>query len=81
MVTTSIWVAETWNGLNAVQKLKEEGLENVEAIQLDVTNQESVTAARSEIGKRTAVLDILINNAGINGIVNGDKPIMHKATS
>ncbi|MGX5854315.1 SDR family NAD(P)-dependent oxidoreductase [Dyadobacter jiangsuensis] len=70
------------NGLNAVQKLKEEGLENVEAIQLDVTNQESVAAARSEIGKRTAVLDILINNAGINGIVfDGNTPIMHKAVS
>ena len=69
-------------GLNAAQKLTDEGLENFEVIQLDVTDQQSVSAARSEIGKGTAVLDILINNAGINGIVfEGDTPIMHKAIS
>lgn len=68
------------NGLQAEKILKGEGLENVEAIQLDVTDQGSVTKARYEIGKRTEVLDILINNAGINGITfNGDTPIMHTA--
>lgn len=41
-------------GMNAAQKLADEGLENFEVIQLDVTDQESVNAARSEIGKRTA---------------------------
>ena len=55
------------NGLAAVEKLKAEGLNEVEAIQLDVTNDESVKAARAEIGKKTEVLDVLINNAGING--------------
>jgi NAD(P)-dependent dehydrogenase (short-subunit alcohol dehydrogenase family) len=66
-------------GLNAAQKLTDEGLENFEVILLDVTDQESVNAARSEISKRTAVLDILINNAGINGIVfDGDTPIMQR---
>lgn len=55
------------NGIQAVEKLKNEGFENIEAIQLDVTNQESVNAARIEIGNKTNVLDILINNAGING--------------
>ena len=55
------------NGIDAVNKLKAEGIKNVEAIQLDVTNDESVKAARTEIGKKTKELDILINNAGIYG--------------
>lgn len=69
------------NGLDAVEKLKAEGLEHLEAIELDVTDQQSVDNARTEIGKKTAGLDVLINNAGINGIkFNGDTPIMHTAT-
>lgn len=55
------------NGLEAVKKLKAQGLDRVKAVQLDITNQESVNTARAEIGKKTEVLDILINNAGING--------------
>ncbi len=55
------------NGLGAVNKLKSEGLNNVEAIQLDITGDESVKKARTEICKHTKKLDILINNAGIYG--------------
>lgn len=55
------------NGVEAVDKLKAEGLNNVAAIQLDVTDEESVINARKEIGKKTEVLDILINNAGVFG--------------
>lgn len=55
------------NGAEAVDKLKAKGLNNVEAIQLDITDDESVIKARKEIGKKTKVLDILINNAGIYG--------------
>jgi NAD(P)-dependent dehydrogenase (short-subunit alcohol dehydrogenase family) len=55
------------NGLKAVEKLKAEGLHEVEAVQIDVSDQESVRAARAEIGKKTDVLDVLINSAGING--------------
>ena len=55
------------NGLEAVRKLKAEGLKHVEAIRLDITNDESVRNARAEIGNKTKVLDILINNAGIYG--------------
>lgn len=58
---------ELENGQQAVEKLKAEGLNQVEAIQLDVSDSESVQAARVEIGKKTDVLDALINNAGING--------------
>lgn len=55
------------NGQEAVEKLKAEGLNQVEAIQLDVSDGESVKAARAQIGKKTQVLDVLINNAGISG--------------
>jgi NAD(P)-dependent dehydrogenase (short-subunit alcohol dehydrogenase family) len=55
------------NGEAAVNKLKAEGLTAVKAIQLDVTNDESVRSAREEIEKKTKTLDILINNAGIYG--------------
>ena len=55
------------NGLEAVEKLKAEGLTDVEAIQIDVSDDESAKAARAEIGKKTEVLDVLINNAGISG--------------
>lgn len=55
------------NGLEAVKKLKADGLSEVELILIDVSDQRSVDAARAEIGKKTDVLDALINNAGING--------------
>ena len=55
------------NGLQAVEKLNAENLTNVEVIQIDVTDDNSVKNARTEIGKKTDTLDVLINNAGING--------------
>lgn len=54
-------------GTIAVKQLHTEGLTNVEAVQLDVTDDESVKNARILVGKKTEVLDVLINNAGING--------------
>lgn len=55
------------NGSTAVEKLKAEGIYNIEAITLDVTNPKSILEARETIGKKTEVLDVLINNAGISG--------------
>jgi len=55
------------NGNEAVAKLKAEGLTEVEAVQIDVSDEASVKAARVEVGKKTDVLDVLINNAGISG--------------
>ena len=55
------------NGQAAVATLQAEGLPNVEAIQLDVADEASVKAARAQIGSKTDVLDVLINNAGISG--------------
>ena len=54
-------------GLQAVEKLKAEVLTKVEVIQIDVTDANSVKNAREEVGKKTNVLDVLINNSGISG--------------
>ncbi|WP_158800116.1 SDR family oxidoreductase [Pedobacter sp. L105] len=55
------------SGLAAVEKLRTKGIENIEAIQLDVTDQGSINSARKTIGKKSDVLDVLVNNAGISG--------------
>jgi NAD(P)-dependent dehydrogenase (short-subunit alcohol dehydrogenase family) len=54
-------------GNHAVEELKNEGLNHVAAVEIDVTSADSVGAARIEIGKKTNVLDVLINNAGMSG--------------
>lgn len=54
-------------GLEAAEKLTFLGFANVKAIQLDVTNNASVMTAFNQIKKHGHSLDILINNAGING--------------
>ena len=54
-------------GIKAVEQLKSEGLHQVEVIALDVTDDLSVQKAREEVGKSIDALDVLINNAGING--------------
>jgi NAD(P)-dependent dehydrogenase (short-subunit alcohol dehydrogenase family) len=56
-------------GTKAVNELKGEGLTNVEAIQLDVTDQRSIDAAHAQIAQKGNGLDVLINNAGISGVL------------
>jgi NAD(P)-dependent dehydrogenase (short-subunit alcohol dehydrogenase family) len=51
------------NGEEAVAQLKAEGLTNVQVLQIDVSNPESVAQAAAQITE----LDVLINNAGILG--------------
>jgi NAD(P)-dependent dehydrogenase (short-subunit alcohol dehydrogenase family) len=41
--------------------------DHVEAIQIDISNEDSVKEARKVLGTKTEVLDVLINNAGISG--------------
>lgn len=59
-------------GQRAVNDLKKEGLTNVEFVQLDVTDINSVPAAYNIIKTKFNHLDILINNAGILGAVPQD---------
>lgn len=55
------------NGLDALNKLNAEGFTNVELLQIDVTNDLSVNNARQKVEAKIDNLDVLINNAGING--------------
>ncbi|WDF45334.1 SDR family oxidoreductase [Chryseobacterium sp. KACC 21268] len=55
------------NGESAVKQLKDAGFQNTKAIRLDVTDIISIENARKEIGEQVNILDVLINNAGING--------------
>ncbi len=55
------------NGLEAVQKLHHQGIFNVESIQFDVTNVNTVREARQLLETKIGSLDILINNAGTGG--------------
>lgn len=54
-------------GQQAVNQLQSEGLNQVEPIEIDVDQIESIKAAREVLGRKTKVLDVLINNAGIHG--------------
>ncbi len=54
-------------GSDAINKLKDAGISNVELIEIDVTDINSIKQARQKLENETEVLDILINNAGISG--------------
>lgn len=54
-------------GSEAVKKLNDSGISNVELIEIDVTNIDSIEKARQELETKTGTLDVLINNAGIAG--------------
>ncbi len=55
------------NGNEAVKKLNNEGITNVETVVIDVADSNSVRQARQELEGRIGSLDMLINNAGIPG--------------
>jgi len=54
-------------GEQAVSQLHSEGLTQVEPIEIDVNDSESIKAAREVLGQKTDALDVLINNAGVSG--------------
>jgi NAD(P)-dependent dehydrogenase (short-subunit alcohol dehydrogenase family) len=58
---------EKIKGLDAVNKLKASGISNVESIEIDVTNIDSIKKAKQELESKIGALDVLINNAGIAG--------------
>jgi NAD(P)-dependent dehydrogenase (short-subunit alcohol dehydrogenase family) len=55
-------------GKAVVKGLNENGFENIQAIEIDVTNPDSILAAKSIVENEKGKLDILINNAGISGV-------------
>ncbi|WP_261511415.1 SDR family oxidoreductase [Chryseobacterium paludis] len=54
-------------GEAVVEELNQNGYQNIKAIEIDVTNPDSVAAAKNIVEKEQGKLDILINNAGILG--------------
>lgn len=54
-------------GNEAIAQLYAEGLNRVEAIEINVDQIESIEKARVILGEKIKVLDVLINNAGIGG--------------
>jgi NAD(P)-dependent dehydrogenase (short-subunit alcohol dehydrogenase family) len=57
-------------GQQAVRQLGQAGFDDVHFIEIDVTRQDTITAAAQQIESRYGRLDILMNNAGVN--VRGD---------
>lgn len=53
-------------GQQAVRQLEQAGLGGVQFIEIDVTKQDTITAAAQLIASRYGRLDILLNNAGVN---------------
>lgn len=56
-------------GEEIVEDLTEKGFQNIKAIEIDVTHPVSVLKAKEQIEDEQGKLDILINNAGILGVI------------
>ena len=50
-----------------VKELNENGFDNIKAIEIDVTNPDTILTAKNIVENEQGKLDILINNAGISG--------------
>lgn len=57
------------NGLKAVQELKKLGFIDVDTLEIDVTNTQSIKKAKEELQSKIPQLDVLVNNAGISGLM------------
>jgi NAD(P)-dependent dehydrogenase (short-subunit alcohol dehydrogenase family) len=66
--------------VEAALKLQAEGL-SVEAIALDVANDDSIAAAAREVARKHGRLDILVNNAGVFRDEAGRKPSEQSLTT
>ena len=53
-------------GQDAVSRLKQEGYESVQAVQLDVTEEESVAVAAKAVGDQFGRVDVLHVNVGLH---------------
>lgn len=54
-------------GTPVISELNKQGVQNVETIEIDVSNDASIEKASKTLGEKIGKLDILINNAGIRG--------------
>lgn len=53
-------------GQQAIRQLQQAGLDDAHFIEIDVTRQDTITAAAQQIESRYGRLDVLVNNAGVN---------------
>ena len=67
------------NGQQAIQKLKDEqqqggdgAVDNVKAVELDVTKHASISAAAAHVKSEYGRLDVLMCNAGVSGGSRGE---------
>lgn len=65
-------------GVEAINQLTEAGMANVELIEIDVTNLDSIKKAKQELEGKIECLHVLINNAGISSV---GKPQMASSTA
>jgi NAD(P)-dependent dehydrogenase (short-subunit alcohol dehydrogenase family) len=63
-VTTLVGARDPDGGKRALELLQGDGVD-ADALELDVTDEETITAAREDIDARHGRLDIFINNAGV----------------
>ena len=68
-----VWLGarDAERGMAAAQELRAEGLD-VQWLELDVTQDDSVAAAAKTVSAESASLDVLVNNAGV--AINYDPP-------
>ncbi|KAI9182407.1 hypothetical protein LWI28_025058 [Acer negundo] len=67
-ITVVLTARDEKRGVEAVQKLKESGFDNLIFHQLDVTDPASIQSLADFITSQFGKLDILVNNAGIGGV-------------
>jgi len=67
-ITVVLTARDEKRGVEAVQKLKESGFDNVIFHQLDVADPASIQSLADFITSQFGKLDILVNNAGIGGV-------------
>jgi NAD(P)-dependent dehydrogenase (short-subunit alcohol dehydrogenase family) len=56
-------------GKALVEELEENGFHNIRPVKIDVTDDETILAAKYIIEDEQGKLDVLINNAGISGVM------------
>ncbi|WP_348824819.1 SDR family NAD(P)-dependent oxidoreductase [Flavobacterium aestuarii] len=56
-------------GETVVKELNQNGFNNIKAIQIDVNNHETIVSAKTIVENEQGKLDILINNAGVIGVL------------
>jgi NAD(P)-dependent dehydrogenase (short-subunit alcohol dehydrogenase family) len=72
-VTTLVGARDPDGGKRAVEQLHADGID-AEFLELDVTDEATITAAQDDIEARHRRLDILVNNAGVLPESSADSP-------